>query len=152
MINLKLIQQNNTNDIKVLADLKLKLMKYHLHYTEKLGINDDELNFYSEQKALATLSQRDSYFIMLETAIIGYVQVEIKNSIMNSDQILFIHGIYIKEQYRNYSYAIATFKYLLNKYNLGIECQCWYDLPAAKIYEKMGFKKIVTHYFFPYKK
>lgn len=151
MINIKHVQTDDFVHIKTIVEYKHKLMKYHSQFAEQLGISDDELKNYSDSRALETLSERDSYLIFLDNEVIGYIQTEIKKSIVGNDNVLFIHGLYIDEPYRNRSYGITACKRLYEKYKMGIECQCWYNLPAAKIYEKLGFKNIVTHYYLPYK-
>lgn len=151
MINLKYIRPDDFVGVKTIVDYKHKLMEYHRQFAEQSGIVDDELKNYSDSRALETLSERDSYLILLDDDVIGYIQTEIKKSIVGNDNVLFIHGLYIDEPYRNHSYGITACKLLYEKYGIGIECECWYNLPASKIYEKIGFKNIVTHYYLPYK-
>lgn len=149
MIEIKMIMPEDENSIKILSEYKLKLMAYHKRYAMELNIHDEELRTYTKEKALATLSKRDSYLILLNGNPIGYIQVEMQKSAMDNADILFVHGVYIQEEYQNRGFAMRALQFICNKYKLRIECECWYNLPAAKIYEKMGFKKIVTRYFLP---
>ncbi len=149
MIEIKMIMPEDEDGIKILCDYKLKLMAYHLRYATDLNIDDGELKTYTKEKALSTLSKRDSFLILLNGNHIGYIQVEKQKSTLDNADILFVHGIYIREEYQNRGFAMPALQFIRNKYKLRIECECWYNLPAAKIYEKIGFKKIVTRYFLP---
>lgn len=147
MIEIKMIMPEDDALVKILSEYKLKLMAYHNQYAMELNIDDTELREYTKEKALATLSKRDSYLILLNGNHIGYIQVEKQKSAVDNADILFVHGIYIQEEYQNCGFAMKALQFICKKYKLRIECECWYGLPAAKIYEKMGFKKIVTRYF-----
>ena len=149
MIEIKMLTPDDNDCLRILAEYKLKLMKYHHRYAKELNINDEVLITYNAEKALATLSHRDSYLIYLNEKHIGYIQVEIQKSAVDNSDILFVHGIYIQDEYQNRGFALRALQFICKKYKLRIECECWYDLPAAKIYEKIGFKKIFTRYFLP---
>lgn len=146
---LRIKQIYDGTDLLVLGTLKLELMQYHLEYAAKIGISDKELLQYTLEQALATASSRDSFLLLEDNATIGMAQVEEQISDVDENPILFVHGVYIRPGARQNGIGKAFFQYLCRRYKKRIECECWYGLPASALYEKAGFKPMLTRYVLP---
>lgn len=142
-------QVYDNKDLLALGNLKVELMQYHLEYAAKIGIDDKELLHYSLEQALSTVATRDNYIFVLDNEVIGMSQVEEKVSAVDEKPILFVHGIYIRPGTQHEGIGGFFLRYLCRKYKKRIECECWYGLPASALYEKAGFKPMLTRYVLP---
>jgi len=136
-------------DLNLISKFKMELMQYHVEFAIAEGINDEELFNYSREKSLSTVPQRESYLLFRNDCPVGMAQVEEQISSVDHEPILFVHGIYIQPSARNGSIGGSFLRYLCKKYKKRIECECWYDIPAAKLYERAGFRPLVTRYMLP---
>ena len=142
-------QVYDQEDVLALGNLKMDLMQYHLEYATRIGIKDKELLQYTLEQALYTVSSRDNFLFLVDGEIVGMAQVEEQVSAVDDSPILFVHGIYIRPNARQYSIGGFFLRYLCRRYKKRIECECWYGLPASTLYEKAGFKPILTRYVLP---
>lgn len=147
MLHIK--QVYDQEDILTLGKLKMELMQYHLEYAAKIGINDKELLQYSLEQALSTAPSRDNFIFLADDEVVGMAQVEEQISTVDDNPILFVHGIYIRPNARHYSIGGIFLRYLCRRYKKRIECECWYGLPASVLYEKAGFRPMLTRYILP---
>ena len=145
MLTFKKVQSDE--DIKIFAELKLELIEYHKKYAQTLGIADFEIENYNYNSACKHIHSRESYILQLNAIDVGILQFEHQISDIDNTNILYVHSLYICEKYRNKTLGIQVLKYLCNTYHIRIECSCWYDIPAAQLYEKIGFNKMYTRYF-----
>lgn len=136
-------------DLLIMGSLKIELMQYHLQYALQFGIDDIELIQYDLEQALSTAESRNNFLFIRDNTPVGMAQVEEQISDVDGMPILFVHGIYIKPSARNSSIAGIFLRYLCRRYKKRIECECWYDLPASILYQKAGFKPMVTRYVLP---
>ncbi|WP_312814271.1 GNAT family N-acetyltransferase [Sedimentibacter sp.] len=136
-------------DLALLGEMKLELMRYHLSFAEKLGIADYELLNYTKEQALSTSSQRTSILFYCENELIGMSQVQEQVSEVDNCPILFIYSIYIKPSVQNQGVGNQFLHYLANKYRKRIECECWYDMPSKGFYKHVGFRPMMTRYILP---
>lgn len=146
---LRIKQIYDGTDLLVLGTLKLELMQYHLEYAAKIGISDKELLQYTLEQALSTASSRDNFIFLADGEIVGMAQVEGQVSAVDDSSILFVHNIYIRPNARHYGIGGFFLRYLCRRYKKRIECECWYGLPASALYEKAGFKPMLTRYVLP---
>ena len=146
---LRIKQVYDQEDLLALGNLKMDLMQYHLEYAAQIGINDKELLQYTLEQALSTAPARDNFLFLVDGEIVSMAQVEEQVSTVDDNPILFVHGIYIRPNARHYSIGGFFLRYLCRRYKKRIECECWYGLPASTLYEKAGFKPMVTRYVLP---
>lgn len=146
---LRIKQVYDQEDLLALGSLKMDLMQYHLEYSAQIGINDKELLQYTLEQTLSTALARDNFIFLVDGEIVGMAQVEEQVSAVDDSPILFVHSIYIKPNFRHYSIGGLFLRYLCRRYKKRIECECWYGLPASNLYEKAGFKPMVTRYALP---
>lgn len=146
---LRIKQVYDQEDILALGNLKMELMQYHLEYAAKIGINDKELLQYTLEQALSTALSRDNFLFLADGEIVGMAQVEEQVSAVDNSPILFVHGIYIRPNARHHNFGGFFLRYLCRRYKKRIECECWYGLPASTLYEKAGFRPILTRYMLP---
>lgn len=146
---LEIREVHTQDELLILGQLKVELMQYHVGYAEKLGIHDCEICDYSLEQALSTVSSRHSYLFFRSKEAVGMAQVEEQVSQVDQVPILFVHGIYIKPGARNKSIGGIFLRYLTRKYRKRIECECWYGIPANELYQKAGFRPIMTRYVLP---
>ena len=147
MLHIK--QVYDQEDLLALGNLKMELMKYHLDYSSQIGINDKELLQYTLEQALSTASSRDKSIFLVNDEIVGMAQVEEQISDVDDIPILFVHGVYIRSNARHYGIGGIFLQYLCRRYKKRVECECWYGLPASTLYERAGFKPMVTRYVLP---
>lgn len=146
---LSIRQVYKQEDLLILGKMKMELMRYHLEYAAQLGIDDKELLQYTLDQALSTTGERDNYLFYADDEPIGIAQVEEQISYVDNLPILFVHGIYIKPDARNQSIGGIFLRYICSKYKKRIECECWYNIPASVLYQKAGFRPIMTRYTLP---
>lgn len=146
---LRIKQVYDQEDILALGNLKMELMQYHLEYAAKIGINDKELLQYTLEQALSTAQSRDNFLFLEGDKTVGMAQVEEQVSAVDDSPILFVHGIYISPNARHYNLGGFFLRYLCRRYKKRIECECWYGLPASTLYEKAGFRPMLTRYVLP---
>lgn len=147
MLHIK--QVYDQENLLALGNLKMELMQYHLEYAAQIGINDKELLQYTLEQALSTAPSRDNFIFLVNGEIVGMAQVEEQVSAVDDSPILFVHGIYIRPKARHYGIGVIFLRYLCRRYRKRVECECWYGLPATTLYEKAGFKPMVTRYALP---
>lgn len=148
---LRIKQVHDQEELLALGNLKLDLMQYHLEYADHIDINDKELLHYTIEQALSTALLRDNFIFQIDNGIVGMAQVEEQvSSVDNSPSpILFVHGIYIRPHARHLNIGKIFLQYLCHRYKKRVEGECWYGLPASTLYEKAGFKPMVTRYVLP---
>lgn len=146
---LRIKQVYDQEDILALGNLKMELMQYHLEYAAKIGIKDKELLQYTLEQALSTALSRDNFLFLADGEIVGMAQVEEQVSAVDNSPILFVHGIYIRPNARHHNFGGFFLRYLCRRYKKRIECECWYGLPASTLYEKAGFRPMLTRYMLP---
>ncbi len=147
MLEFKIAATNE--ELLLFGTLKMELMQYHKNYAESFGIHDMELEEYTLERALNNAEQRDSYLIYRNHRLAGMVQVSEVISDVDQTEILFVHSLYLKELYRNCGIGGLLLRYLCRKYKKRIECECWYDLPAGRVYQRAGFRSMMTRFVLP---
>lgn len=147
MLHIK--QVYDKEDLLILGNLKMDLMQYHLKYAIQIGINDKELLQYTLEQSLSTTPLRDNFIFLEDGEIVGMAQVEEQISAVDDTPILFVHSIYIRPDVRHVGIGGGFLRYLCRRYKKRIECECWYGIPASTLYEKAGFKPMVTRYVLP---
>lgn len=147
MLQIQKVQSEE--DIQIFTSLKIELAKYHEQYACMQGILDSEIVHYNKESVYQNIFTRESYLLKVREKVVGILQFEKQISEIDNNPILYVHALYFSEQYQNKAWGIYVLKYLCNTYNMRIECSCWYDIPALKIYEKIGFKRMFTRYILP---
>jgi len=140
---------HTSDELGILGDMKLSLMNYHKGFAEKCGIADVELSGYSLEQALCTADVRISFLFYLDDVPVGMSQVQEQISNVDKESILFVHSIYIESSAQHQNIGAQFLKYLCHRFKKRIECECWYDIPAGKIYERLGFFPMVTRFVLP---
>lgn len=132
------------------AFMYLKLIKMHGDYAKELGLTDLVVENYTFEKALESITKdnRECGLLFEDNDILGMFLYEIKKSkLANEDKCCYIHGIYIKERYRNMGLGSDIITYLKELYkDLPIELDCYYNLKAHNFYKKIGFVPLYTRY------
>lgn len=147
---LKIEKVQTMEDIKIFADFKIQLLRYHEEYALNLGIIDSEVNNYSYEDACRNIFNRESFILKLDNIAVGILQVEKQISEIDNNPILYVHSLYFSKQYRDKGFGVYVLKFLCKTYRLRIECSCWYNIPATKLYKKIGFKNLYTRFFLPF--
>lgn len=146
---LKFRKVQTQEEIQVFANMKIQLSQYHAKYAYIQGIHDSVISEYDYERVCKNIFNRESFLLQLNDTTVGILQTEKQISEIDNTSILYIHALYFCEKYRDKGLGIHVLKYLCNTYKLRIECSCWYDIPAAQLYEKLGFKNMYTRYFLP---
>ena len=146
---LTIIEATTEDELRVLASFKLELMQYHIEYATRIGIADRELMQYCLEQALSTAHCRINYLLMWSGEPVGMSQVQEQISNIDFEPMLFIHSIYITASARENRISSQYLEFLCKKYSRRIECECWYGIPAGKLYEQAGFLPMVTRYCLP---
>jgi ribosomal protein S18 acetylase RimI-like enzyme len=137
------------NEQRMFGLLIVELMKCHIPYAKLNSINDIEISKYTLEQALLTLENKNNYLIYHDNNIAGILQVEEKLSHVDGKPIVYIHSLYIVPDYQNAGLGVCIRKFIHKQYNnLRVECECWYNLPAGAMLEKIGFKPMYIHYYY----
>lgn len=132
------------------AKMKLKLIKYHLSFSEELGFEDEIARDYSYKDAIKHFKQENySQFLIKDeqNRTVGFVEIHQTNSnICLNEKCISIDNLYLKKEYRNKGYLKSLIT-VLRKHNKNLELECYYNLPAHVVYQNLGFKRFKTHYF-----
>lgn len=126
---------------------KVKLIKEHQYYANKLGLNDIVVDKYNINDALKHIGEKNHYqFLILENdQDVGIVEYKIIKSEIDNKEILYLKDIYIKTDYRGKGLGTKVLNEL-KKSNYRIELECWYGMPSNNFYKSFGFKEIKTRY------
>lgn len=134
-------------DIEKFGNYKVDLIKYHQQYANKIGLFDDVIANYDYNRAIRHIKENNffSFFIQIEDEIVGILEYQITNSDIDKKEILYLKNMYIMEQFRGNGIGKQVMQ-LLKKLNYRIELECWYEIPAKKLYKSLGMKEIKTRY------
>lgn len=145
--------ENNQKYIDEFAKLKVELIHAHTDYANKVNINDTISSEYNTHNALKHLNEENYYQWLImnkHNNTIGYIEFKKMKSSINNIDTLYINGIYIIPEFRHHGIGTQIIKNLMNyenkKYN--IELEAWYQLDAEKLYKKLGFQPMYTHYIY----
>lgn len=145
---MRLMDVNQYEELKDLyVEYYLKLIKIHELKAEELGIEDKVCKNYTKEKALKHLDDCKCFIIFNdENTHVGMITYKFISDDFG-DIVTFIKSIFIDEEHRNKGYATEVIKYLMKKYDK-LRLECWYGLPAMKLYTKLGFKEMYRVYEF----
>lgn len=138
------------HDIEYFINSKLKLIKYHKEFADDLDINDLIVKNYTYEKARETwlCTNREGYVIKINGERVGIIECEIQDT---KDEIgldtFYIHKIYIEPEYQHQGILKSVLTELKESYKeMAIGVSCWYNLPAHKVYQSLGFKTKSVEY------
>lgn len=135
---LSIRQVYKEEDLLILGKMKMELMRYHLEYAAKLGIDDKELLQYTLDQALSTTGERDNYLFYADNEPIGMAQVEeqisyVDNLPIFSCMVFILNLMHVTRALEAFSFGIyvASIKSELNV-NVGITYRhlCYIKKPA----------------------
>lgn len=132
----------NAQQIELFAKYKVLLMAEINDSAIKMEIRDKEIDDYSLERAKKNLSERDSYLVSINDKYIGIFQISIRESICATNQVAYLHNLYIEESYRKQGIGRQIIDFILTLYSKSIECECWYEMKAFSFYQSLGFKCI----------
>ena len=142
--------ETNKNLLGYYLDNAVRLVKYHQKYAEDMGVVDNVVIRYNEEKAGRYIGKPGyhHYVIQKNGINVGIAQIEILEPEDKEAPVMYIHKTYIEELARGTEILSEMIEILkeLFPYIKVITFECWYNLPADKIYKHMGFKPIMTKY------
>ncbi len=146
-MNVLLKKLDSNNEIETFAKYKVKLIKFHQQYAQKLGLFDSVVESYNFQDAIRHIDEKGyfQFLILLESEIIGIIEYQITNSDIDKNEILYIKDIYIDDNFRGKGIGKEVIN-SLKKLNYRIELECWYEMPANNLYKSLGMRVIKTRY------
>lgn len=148
----------NKEDVQQFTDCVIALMRYHVRYAEALGLEDEVCAKYSQDDVWRGLAKANRQsFLIKDTSnnIAGILQIRIENNYFKRDKDLNpgdfgveIDKIYLKPEFRGQGIAKAAFNLLRDEFPQSkyFRLQCWYDIPAAKVYQALGMTPVCTEY------
>ena len=80
--------------------------------------------------------------VSINNKYIGIIQISIKESICATQQVVYLHTLYIEERYRKQGIGRQVIDFILTLYDKPIECECWYEMEAFSFYQSLGFRCI----------
>ncbi len=127
---------------------KVQLIQYHYCYALACGIDDSEIRDYDLLSARNSMIGRENFLVKLDNIPVGMVQYQITKSALDDANIVFVHSLYIFDDFQNKGIAYWLLRQLFLMYaNHRIECECWYNIPAEVQYEKIGFRTLYSRLF-----
>jgi len=127
---------------------KVQLMQYHYSYALACGINDSEIRDYDQFSARKSMIGRENFLVKLDNIPVGMVQYQITKSALDNANIVFVHALYIFDEFQNKGIAYWLLRQPFLMYaNHRIECECWCSIPAEVQYEKIGFRTLYSRLF-----
>jgi GNAT superfamily N-acetyltransferase len=144
-----LLEEVTENTLNTFAELKVSLIKYHVQYARELGFEDEASKKYDCTDAVKHFRREgySQYLIKQNRSVIGILEIKKSKSSMDpSQECLMVENIYFLEGYRGKGY-LTEIVTMLKKKNRTIELECYYELPAHNVYQKLGFKRFKTRYF-----
>lgn len=146
-MNVLMKKMDCDNDIEIFGKYKVKLIKSHQQYAQKLGLFDKVVDSYNYDDAIRHINENGyfQFLIRVENEIVGIIEYQITNSDIDKRKILYIKDIYIDNNFRGKGIGKQVMK-LLKKLNYRIELECWYEMPANNLYRSLGMREIKTRY------
>ncbi len=134
-------------DIKKYGNYKVELVKYHQQYANKIGLFDKVVDSYDYNRAIRHIGENNffQFFIQIENEKVGILEYQITISDIDKKEILYLKNLYIFEQFRGKGIGKEIIN-ILKKLNYRIELECWYGIPAKKLYQSLGMKEIKIRY------
>lgn len=121
-------------------------MRYHIPYANKIGISDEVAENYTTSRADDKLKKLNTKGFVIEHKGKKVGILRIREDL--DKKTLNIENIYILDEFRGkgiFKKVLERLKDSYNQFNY-IELECWYGLPAEKVYKALGFKEIYKHF------
>lgn len=136
------------SDISLFGELKCRLMKEHQKYANKLGIYDKYVDEYTCSRAIRHIDEEGftEYLILHNNKPIGILETQLIVSEIDNENVLFITSFYIVPEERGQGIGTKVMKDVIDNSPYRIELECWYEMPANKLYERLGMKPIMKYY------
>lgn len=136
------------SDVDLFAKYKVALMKSHQKYANQLGLLDRVVDRYQEVDAIEYIGKDHfyQYIIQYDSQDVGIIEYQIDHSEIDDEKIIYINHLFVDSKYRNMGIGKEVLFMIKNQTDYRIELECWYGMPANKLYLNLGMEAIKTRY------